>query len=586
VDKLDSLPAMKSLQILTEKHNLISETKFQFKSFLLILRRQFHNLFADIKKFSDKGEIKSEQIISVSESDLWNADDNEQNWILTAGKIQNLRLAAKRLNGIEVEANKVFSFWQHLRNPNIGRGYVVGREIREGCIVPTIAGGICQLSNALYDAALNANFEIIERHRHSKVVRGSFAEHDRDATVKWNYIDLRFKSNHAFRIEIDLTSEKLIVKFRSKEKASPAVEANPNILRQTSKLNDCYSCGNFECFKHPDRTSIKKEKAITTYILDEKWNEYDKYIASVSTDKDFFIVPLQKNKFINTNRYDWTIKNTANTRSVWFATISRAVRLRMFSKKRDNFFSLLLQQDKRVAKAAADKIPVESTHLVISQNLLPFLWEQGVLGGRTFDVLMSRLPIEKLHQRLDDTHQKFPGSKTLNDFRAAQSLIDIENIALTKSRHIITPHQEIADTFNNKSVKLEWTLPKSTSRNKKGTKILFPASAFARKGAYEIKQLASELNLSIVYSGQGTESENFWSGISAEPFKSLDDIGLIVYPTYIEHQPRQLLKALAAGIPVITTTACGLSPAENLVILPMGDYESLKHAVQQEMQML
>ena len=449
--------------------------------------------------------------------------------------------------------------------------------------MPTVAGGICQLSNALYDAALKANFQILERHRHTKVIKGSLAERDRDATVKWNYIDLRFKSDHAFRIEIDLTSEKLIVKFKSRKRDAGAMDANPNILRQTSKLNDCYSCGNFECSRHPDRTSVKMEKAITTYILDEKWNEYDRYITSLSTKEDFFIVPLLKNKFIRTNRYSWTINNPENAKSVWQAALNRALQLRFISGKKNNIFSLQLQLDKRIAKAAAKKIPVESTHLVISQNLLPFLWEEGVLGGRTFDVLMSRLPMEKLHQRLDEAHQKFPESKTLNDFRAPQSLVDMENIALTKSRHIITPHKEIADTFNNKSIKLDWSFPKPVSRVIEGRKILFPAPVLARKGAYEIRQLASELNLSIVYSGKATETENFLNGIKAEPFSTLDDIGLVIYPAYIEHQPRQLLRALSAGIPVITTTACGLSPAENLTVIQTGDYESLKQSVIQKL---
>ena len=174
-------------------------------------------------------------------------------------------------------------------------------------------------------------------------------------------------------------------------------------------------------------------------------------------------------------------------------------------------------------------------------------------------------------------------SKTLNDFRAPQSLVDMENIALTKSRHIITPHKEIADTFNNKSIKLDWSFPKPVSRVIEGRKILFPAPVLARKGAYEIRQLASELNLSIVYSGKATETENFLNGIKAEPFSTLDDIGLVIYPTYIEHQPRQLLRALSAGIPVITTTACGLSPAENLTVIQTGDYESLKQSVIQKL---
>ncbi|MEJ1239690.1 VanW family protein [Chryseolinea sp. T2] len=574
---------MATLKILTEKHNLISETKFHLKSFLLILKRQLQNTFADNRKFTDNRQLRSQSIISVSESNLWNIDDNEQNWILTAGKIENLRLAARRLNGIEVDANRTFSFWKHLGNPNIGKGYVVGREIREGCIVPTIAGGLCQLSNALYDAALKANFEIIERHRHTKVIKGSLAEQDRDATVKWNYVDLRFRSNNSFRIEIDITADKLIVKFRSIGRNSSSVDVNSKVLLQSSKLNDCYSCGNFECFKHPDRTAMRQERAITTFILDDKWSEYDNYIKTISANKDCFVVPLFKSRFIKTSRYDWTIKNAKNVKATSFEAIKRALHLRVASKTQNNIFSLLLRLDRKIALAASKLIPIESTHLVISQNLLPFMWEQGVLGGRTFDVLMSRLPMEKLHQRLDIAHRQFPESKTLNDFRASQALIELENIALTRARHIITPHKEIAEIFNNKSVKLDWVLPTVKTRHTSGDKILFPASAVGRKGAYEIRRLAEELGLTIVLTGQAMEHKDFWKGVTTEFAGSnpLDNVRLVVYPTYVEHQPRLILKALAAGIPVITTTACGLSPTDNLTIIQIGDYEALKQTVKQ-----
>jgi hypothetical protein len=567
---------------LAEKHNLVSETKFHLKSSLLILKRQFQNTFSPTKRFHDKAQLKNTPVISFSESDLWYKDDNEQNWILTAGKVENLRVASKLLNGVEVTANEVFSFWKHLGNPNNRKGFVLGREIREGCIVPTIAGGLCQLSNAIYDAALKANFEIIERHRHTKVIKGSLAEQDRDATVKWNYIDLRFKSKHPFRIEIELTSEKLIVKLKSSEKINPFFDNNSNNLFQSSKLNDCYSCGNFECFKNPDRNSIKNEKAITTFILDDKWSEYDEFIQKLATDNDFFIVPFQANNFIKINRYAWTIKNAAKSKALTFRAFQRAFQIRLSSELKNNIFSSMLQLDKKVAKAASKYIPIESTHLVVSQNLLPFLWEEGVLGGRTFDVLMNRLPFEKLHERLDFAHSKYPVSKILNDFRASQTLINLENIALTKSRNIITPHQEIADIFNNKSIKLNWNLPKLTGKKlQTGTKILFPASALGRKGAYEIKQLAKELDLCIVFSGKASEDTNFWDGVQTEIAGNniFDNIGLIVYPTYIEHQPRVLLKAIALGVPIITTSACGLTKLDNLTIIPIGDYDALKQSV-------
>lgn len=566
---------------LTEKHNIINDTIFRLKTIGLTGNRFFKNLFSPTKRFTDNKQLKNEPVIAFSESDLWNPFDNKENWILTAGKVENLRIAAKKLNGLEINANEVFSFWRHIGNPNLGPGYVVGREIREGCIVPTVAGGLCQLSNALYDTAINANFDIVERHKHTKVIKGSLAEQDRDATVKWNYIDLRFKSKFDFRIETELSSDKLIVSFKSKQRNIKSADNNFN-LQQSDKLNDCYSCGNFACFKHPDRSSVKQGIATTTFILDEKWSEFDDYINSIATDRDSFILPLRKNAFIKTDRYSWKATKSNNTRATTLQGIYRAIKLRL-APKQNNVFELRLQLDKKIAKAAARQIPVEATHLVISQNLLPFIYETGVLGGRTFDVLMNRLPIEKLHERLNFAHSQHPESPTLNDFRATSQLIKLENKALTKARKIVTPHSEIAEIFKNKVEKLSWQIPTTTNGQTQGNKILFPASAVGRKGAYEIKRLAQELNFDLTITGRTIESNNFWGNLKVEKFNgNFEEIGLVVYPTYVEHQPRQILKAISKGILVITTTACGLDSSNTVKIVELGNFEQLKNEVKQQ----
>lgn len=521
-----------------DDHDFIDEVTFWFKASVLIVIRSVSNfIFQRPVRFPIDNQLTNEPVVSSSESDLWNPDDNDDNWILTAGKIQNLRIASKRLHGREVRANEIFSFWEHIGAPIKPRGYVVGREIREGCIVPAVAGGLCQLSNALYDAALKAGFEIIERHKHTKVVKGSLAEIDRDATVKWNYIDLRFRSTHAFRIEIELTSDQLITKFRSTLEKVHA--KNIPVARSVapSKLNDCYSCGNFDCFRHPDRSHHKKRASVVTFITDEKWVEHESYIKSVAGPNDRFISPSKA------------------------ARIYRSVLFRLAAKLKRNVFSTSLKLDKLVAERMVEQIPFESTHLVISQNLLPFIWDAGALGGRTFDVLMTRLPMERLHQRLDDAHKKYPQSSTLNDFRADAELVESESIALTKARRIITPHQEIADIFVHKSIKVDWKFPAAIRPGTTGTKVLFPASILARKGAYEVQQLVKDLNLVITTSGP------------------LEDVALVIYPAYVEHQPRALLRAIALGIPVITTTACGLQAGENVIIIPTGDYDALKQAV-------
>lgn len=568
-----------SRQQLTKKHSFINDTIFRLKTGVLTGDRFFKNLLSPTRRFKDNKHLINKPIIAFSESDLWNPYDNKDNWILTAGKIENLRIAARKLHGLEIKANEVFSFWKHIGNPNVGKGYVMGREIREGCVVPTIAGGLCQLSNALYDAALHANFDIVERHKHTQVIKGSLAEQDRDATVKWNYIDLRFQSSFDVRIEVALTADKLIVSYKSEQKNIKSI-GDKFDLRPSNKLNDCYSCGNVACFKHPDRTSVKQERATTTFILDEKWPEYDQYIKDISTPADNFILPLTKNSLIKTNRYSWAAANQATTKATHVQGIYRALKLRFAPKNKNNVFELALQLDKKIAVAASRKIPIDSTHLVISQNLLPFIYETGALGARTYDVLMTRLPFAKLHERLDYAFSIHPESPTLKDFRAPDELINLENKALTKARHIITPHAETAEIFKNKAVKLNWHIPPSTSGEIKGNKVLFPASAVGRKGAYEMKRLAKELNLNLTISGRTLESENFWGDVKTEKFKGdFDQIGLIVYPTYIEHQPRQILKLLSKGVAVITTTACGLDSSDQVTIVGINDFIQLKHEV-------
>lgn len=562
-----------------EKHSFVNDSVFKLKTIVLTGNRFIKDLLSPVSLFKDNKQLINTNVIAFSESDLWNPSDNKDNWILTAGKIENLRIAAQKLNGLEIKANDVFSFWRHIGNPNFGQGYVIGREIRDGCIVPTIAGGLCQLSNALYDAALKAGFDIIERHKHTRIIKGSLAEQDRDATVKWNYIDLRFKSKSDFRIEIELSSDKLILCFKSRQKN--IISDNTNFqAQQSDKLNDCYSCGNFACFKHPDRTSIKQKAATTTFILDEKWPEFDRYIQSIATGSDNFIVPINKSSFLKTGRYSWTAMKPGKTKSTTYQGIYRAIKLRYAPKNKNNVFELSLHLDKKIAHAAARKISPGSTHLVISQNLLPFIYEMGVLGGRTYDVLMTRLPIQKLHERLDYAHSIHPDSTTLKDYRASDRLIELENRALTKAGKIITPHAEIAEIFKNKAEKLNWHIPTTTDRQQKGSKLLFPASAIGRKGAYEIKRLVKELNLNLAITGGTIENDNFWGDLQVEKFDGdFDQIGLVVHPAYIEHQPRLVLKAISKGIPVIVTTACGLSPSAQVTVIETNNFDLLKNEV-------
>jgi hypothetical protein len=580
---------MPTSPLLVENHGLRSTLVFQAKAAGLTALRGWQNLLARPPQFGVGHRLAGQTVLAVSESDLWNPADNARNWLLTAGKVHNLRLAARRLHGLEVPASAVFSFWAQVGNPNLGRGYVLGREIREGCVVPTVAGGLCQLSNALYDAALQAGFAIVERHRHSRVVAGSLAERDRDATVKWNYIDLRFRAQIAFQVEIALTADKLRVVFRGVSLAASAAASPAAPTQPASVLNDCFSCGNLACFKHPGRQVAQPAAASTTYILDEQWPEYETYVQAAAQANDYLLAPWLPLGRLPAPQPGWRIGYTLNRRPLLGAAWLRAGLRRLLAQRGGNVFALGLRLDRLVARAAARRIPLTSTHVVVSQNLLPFLWETGALGGRTFDVLMTRLPLQHLHQRLDDAHRQHPGSPTLHDFRAPAALIDLENQALTRARHLITPHQEIVDLFAHKALRLDWVRPAvPIAKVVAGPKVLFPASALGRKGAYEVKRLAEELGLTLVLTGRATEKTGFWDQVATEwaGANPLAGCALVVYPAYVEHQPRLLLRALAAGVPVVTTPACGLAPTQGLTLVPAGDFAALKRAVQAQLGLL
>ena len=138
-------------------------------------------------------------------------DPREQE--LELGKVQNLRIAAAAIDGIRLEPGQVFSFWRALGRPTRAKGYVLGRELRQGCMIPSIAGGICQLSRALSRVADRAGMEIVERHRHTAAPPEAALDDAADSTVFWNYVDLRFRAPCRVRVGTRLTESALVVRL-------------------------------------------------------------------------------------------------------------------------------------------------------------------------------------------------------------------------------------------------------------------------------------------------------------------------------------------------------------------------------------
>ena len=553
-------------------------------SFFQLKRAIANSLTNEIREFSVNDLLKDKPVLAESSSELWKGNNPAEEFLI-AGKIQNLRVAIRRLNGIEIPAGKTFSFWAQTGLPTKFKGYVQGRELREGCIIPNIGGGLCQLSNALYDAAIRAGFEIVERHAHTQVIPGSLAESGRDATVFWNYVDLRFRSKEAFRIEATITADSLIVKFRGNPRTAPLQRRPTTILPFLGKgPHSCATCGVESCHRSIE-ANPQRVFGRTAYLVDEYHPEFETYLSSVKTDRDVLCLPIDGRRFGRQN-YAWTTSGFAKIFESRMLTLLRAYQSRKLAQQGAARQRNQILFQTRLATSYANHLTYDVTHIVVTQQLLPYLWRDGVLGGRTFDVLMTGLPLEQIHQRLDQAYALHPESKTLADFRADDDLVLAESKALKSARRIITPHSEIAELFRDKTVLLDWKRPDQVIERKgrfsARSKIGFPGPTVGRKGAYELRQAIEDLDVELLTSGPDLEGRGFWDGFNTRKLTKtelLDQSDIIVLPAFIEHNPRVLLNAIARGIPVIASTACGLGEIDGVITVACGDDVLLRGAI-------
>ena len=114
-------------------------------------------------------------------------------------KEHNLRVAAWRIERIVVGPGEYFSFWSSVGAPFRRRGFRASRSIVNGRVVPSVGGGLCQLSGLIYYASLQAGLEIVERHAHSVDIYTEatrFTPLGADATVAFGYKDLIIRNPH------------------------------------------------------------------------------------------------------------------------------------------------------------------------------------------------------------------------------------------------------------------------------------------------------------------------------------------------------------------------------------------------------
>lgn len=162
---------------------------------------------------SDCKEVREETRVSTvsTAEDVKNADNGVIVSFSTAlnsdqfTKNHNIRLACEAINGVVVMPGEVFSF-NEIVGPRVSEvGYMEARGVEYGKSVPSVGGGICQVSTTVYNMALLSGFEIVERNPHSRPA--SYVPRGRDAMVAWEISDIKWRNSIDVPVVIRASSD-------------------------------------------------------------------------------------------------------------------------------------------------------------------------------------------------------------------------------------------------------------------------------------------------------------------------------------------------------------------------------------------
>ena len=118
----------------------------------------------------------------------------------TAERINNIRLAASKLDGLVLLPGQTFSYNDVVGQRTVEAGFQVAKAYSDGQEVDELGGGICQVSSTLYGATLYARLKIVSRQNHYFKV--GYLDYGLDATVSWRQPDFKFRNDKDFPIKL------------------------------------------------------------------------------------------------------------------------------------------------------------------------------------------------------------------------------------------------------------------------------------------------------------------------------------------------------------------------------------------------
>lgn len=145
------------------------------------------------------------------------------NYVNNYNRTRNLEIASAAINGTIIEPGEIFDFNAVVGPRTSAKGYLPA-PVFTGSTghADETGGGICQVASTIFNAALYANFDIVERHQHSQ--RVYYVPLGRDAAIYSTVNNFRFRNTSPYPIKIGMTVSGGVITctFYTEEYASPA----------------------------------------------------------------------------------------------------------------------------------------------------------------------------------------------------------------------------------------------------------------------------------------------------------------------------------------------------------------------------
>ena len=150
-------------------------------------------------------------------------------------RVHNIKVASGRLDNQVVTSEETFSLLEKLGEFSPERGFKEAFVIYNGELAPQYGGGSCQIATTLYNAAMLAGLDILERHNHG--IYFTIYPLGRDAAIYSGSSDLKIGNNthHPVLIKTSATDKKLTFRLYGTPTAKRVSFSRPLIYFKDEK---------------------------------------------------------------------------------------------------------------------------------------------------------------------------------------------------------------------------------------------------------------------------------------------------------------------------------------------------------------